>query len=175
MDIDRKAAAPAADAPCSNRSISLAHGAYFICKIYLYVSFGNAQPTKPALCRQCRHTFVPYGALQAPLPAPFARRTGLVSSPAVVDTTQPIRRSRGVSPHKERDRPHSLLMYQSTCPIRSISAVMTSSINRKYITYRNAAPELDRASESLLLIILTSLVGLVSPSREVAALSTAPL
>ena len=146
--------------------------------IYMLASEMPSPHAEQALCRQCRHTFVPYGALQAPLPAPFARRTGLVSSPAVVDTTQPIRRSRGVSPHKARDRPHSLLMYQSTCPIRSISAVMTSSINRKYITYRNAAPELDRASETLPLITLTSLttlVGLVSPSREVAALSTAPL
>jgi len=38
------------------------------------------------------------GALQVPFPAPLARWTRLVSAPAVVqDTTQPIRRSRGVS------------------------------------------------------------------------------
>jgi len=34
---------------------------YFIWKMCLYYSIGNDQPSEPALCQLCRHTFVPHG------------------------------------------------------------------------------------------------------------------
>ena len=74
-----------------------------------------------AMWWNCSHCFCSApvwlsSALQAPPPAPLLRRTLLVAAPAdVLDTTQIIRRSGGVSLHTTTQWRHSLKRHWQAC------------------------------------------------------------